>query len=414
MSEQNKTLVRRAREEVGNRGNFALVDELGAPDIVVHSPTPGQEIRGAEGLKQFYIMLRAAFPDIHFTIEDQIAEGDRVVTRWIAQATHTGEFQGLAPTGKLVKLAGIDVDRIVDGKVVECWPFTNDLDLLQQLGVDPTPGQNGQEPVSAAWDKIAPGYDEFVTSTHTWVGSEGLRRANLGASMRFLDVAAGSGALSIPAARLGAQVLAVDFSARMLERLNTRARKEGLANLETCLMDGHALELEDNSFDVSGSQFGVMLFPDLPRGLREMARVTRPGGRVLLIVFGPAPKVEFLTFFTRAIQAAVPGFTGLPTDPPPLPFQVADPNKLRRQLANAGLKDIQVETVTEQLEFDSGKQMWDWVTNSNPIGAMMVADLTGEQKATVQQTLDTMLRERSGGSGPAILTSPIHIGIGTK
>ncbi len=271
------------------------------------------------------------------------------------------------------------------------------------------------EEIRDAWDKIAAGYDEFVTpSGGMAIAEDALRRVGLRPDMRLLDVAAGSGALSIPAARLGAQVLAVDLSPAMIERLNARVRKEGLSNLEGRVMDGHALELEENTFDISASQFGVMLFPDLPRGLSELARVTKPGGRVLLVVYGPPQQVEFLGFFMGAIQAAVPGFTGLPMDPVPLPFQVADPEKLRQELANAGLKDIRVETGTENLEFQSGKHMWDWVTNSNPIGAGLVADLTEEQRAAAQQALDGMLRQRSGGSGPAVLTSPVHIGIGAK
>jgi ubiquinone/menaquinone biosynthesis C-methylase UbiE len=265
-----------------------------------------------------------------------------------------------------------------------------------------------------AWDEIAAGYDEFVTPTHMWLGDEAIRRAGLDAGMRFLDVAAGSGALSIPAARHGARVTATDISTEMLERLGARAKAEGLRDLETRIMDGHALELEDDTFDVAGSQYGIMLFPDLPRGLSELVRVTRPGGRVFLVVYGPPTQVEFLGFFLGAIQAVVPGFTGPPLDPPPLPFQVADAEKLRLALAGAGLKDIRVETVTQQMEFASGKALWDWVVNSNPIGAMLVADLTEAHEAAVQQALDGMLRERAGGSGPAILTDPNHIGIGTK
>jgi ubiquinone/menaquinone biosynthesis C-methylase UbiE len=265
-----------------------------------------------------------------------------------------------------------------------------------------------------AWDSIATGYDRFVTPTHIGLGDEAVRRAGVGAGKRFLDVAAGSGALSIPAARLGAQVVAIDISPTMVERLAARAAEEGLADVEAQVMDGHALDFEDDTFDVSGSQFGVMLFPDLPRAVGEMARVTKPGGRVLLVVFGPPAQVEFLGFFIGAIQAVVPGFTGLPLDPPPLPFQVADPEKLRQALANAGLKDVSVETTTETLEFESGEQMWDWVVNSNPIGAMLVADLTAEQGAQVRGRLDAMLRERSGGSEPAVLTNVIHIGIGTS
>jgi ubiquinone/menaquinone biosynthesis C-methylase UbiE len=271
-----------------------------------------------------------------------------------------------------------------------------------------------QEQTRTAWDNIAAGYDEFVTPTHLGLANEAHGLAGLRPGMRFLDVAAGSGALSIPAARLGAQVLATDISPRMLERLKARAHEEGLSNLEVRVMDGHVLELEDDTFDISGSQFGIMLFPDLPRALRELVRVTKPGGRVLLNVFGPPTKVEFLSFFLGAIRTVVPGFTGLPMDPPPLPFQVADPEKLRQALINAGLKEICVETITEKLEFQSANHMWNWVTKSNPIGAMLVADLTEEQKAAVQQALDGLLRERSGGRGPAVLTNQVYIGIGTK
>ena len=197
-----------------------------------------------------------------------------------------------------------------------------------------------QAETRTAWDKIAPGYDRTNTPTQMWLGNEGLRRAGLRAGMRFLDVAAGSGALSIPAARLGAQVLATDQSPVMLELLKARARKEGL-DIETRVMDGHALELDDNSFDMAGSQFGVMLFPDMPKGISEMVRVVKPGGRVLMNVYGDPHEIEFFGFFVSAVQSVRPDFTGPPMDPPPLPFQLQDPERLRKELAAAGLKDDQ-------------------------------------------------------------------------
>ena len=181
-------------------------------------------------------------------------------------------------------------------------------------------------------------------------------------------------------------------------------------------MDGHALELADDTFDVAGSQFGVMLFEDMPRGIRELARVTRPGGRVLLTVYGPPQEIEFFGFFVRAIQAAVPGFTGPPPDPPPLPFQLQDPERVREELTRAGLRDVRVETITESLEFRSGRQLWDWLVNSNPIAGAILADLglTAEQTAVVRRALDDLVGERLGGDGPAVLTNPINLGLGTK
>jgi SAM-dependent methyltransferase len=267
----------------------------------------------------------------------------------------------------------------------------------------------------AAWDAIAPGYDRSNTPTQMWLANEGLRRAGLSKGARFLDVAAGSGALSIPAARLGAHVLAVDQSPVMLDLLRSRARQEGL-DIETRAMDGHALELADNTFDMAGSQFGVMLFPDMPKGIREMARVVRPSGRVLMNVYGDPRKIEFFGFFVAAVQSVRPDFTGPPMDPPPLPFQLQDPQRLHRELAAATLKDIKVETIIETTEFRSGQDLWDWIVWSNPIVETVLGtlDLTEGERGTMQQAVDRLVRERAGRGNTAKLANPINIGIGTK
>jgi steroid delta-isomerase-like uncharacterized protein len=141
MSERNKAMVRRAIEQVWNRADYDSLDELVASDIVIHSTTPGDDIHGPEGIRQFYGALRAAFPDLHFTVEDQVAAGDRVVTRWTASATHSGAFQGLPPTGRQIRLTGIDIDRFANDKVVECWPVMDELGLLHQLGALPEPAR---------------------------------------------------------------------------------------------------------------------------------------------------------------------------------------------------------------------------------------------------------------------------------
>lgn len=271
-----------------------------------------------------------------------------------------------------------------------------------------------KEQISASWDEIASGYDRFVTPTHMWLSEQALRRAGLKEGMQLLDVACGSGALSIPAARRGAEVLAVDMSPVMVERIVSRAREEGLTNLQARVMDGQALELDDDTFDIAASQFGVMLFPDMPRGIRELARVTRPGGTVLMIAYGDPENVEFISFTLKAIAAVAPDYNPLPGDEPPLPFQLRDPERLRRELTDAGLVDVRVEAITENLEFGSGSEMWSWLINSNPVGKQIVAGLSDEQAALVQAELDGLLRERSGGDEAAALRCAVHIGIGTK
>ena len=272
-----------------------------------------------------------------------------------------------------------------------------------------------QHDTPVAWDRIAPAYDRTNTPSQMWLGNEGLRRAGLRADMRVLDVAAGSGALSIPAARLGADVLAIDQSPVMLELLAARARQEGLT-IETRVMDGHALDLPDHSFDIAGSQFGVMLFADMPKGISEMVRVATPGGAVLLHAYGDPHEIDFLKFLIGALQSVRPTFTGPPMDPPPLEFQLADPTRLRRELADAGLKDVRVETVTETTVFESGDALWDWIVSSNPIVECLLNPLTltrGETE-TVKQALATMVGDRAGDDGTARLTNPVNIGLGKK
>ena len=271
-----------------------------------------------------------------------------------------------------------------------------------------------QLPVEA-WDRIAPGYDRTNTPTQMWVGQEGLRRADVRSGTRFLDVAAGSGALSIPAARLGAQVLAVDQSARMLELLTARARSEGL-DIRTRVMDGHALQLDDASFDVAGSQFGVMLFPDMPKGVSEMARVVVPGGRVLVTAYGDPHKIDFLAFFVRAVQSVRPDFEGPPPEPPPLPFQLQDPARLQQVLVDCSLQDVRVDTVIESTGFRSGEELWDWTLCSNPIVESILGELsvTQAERASIGQAMQRLVSERAGGRSTATLTNPVNIGVGVK
>lgn len=138
MSADTKATARRFLEEAFNSGNLAVVDELVAPEFVNHDAALPEPTMGIEATKASIGAYRDAFPDLRMTIEQQVAEGEYVMTRWSARGTHEGDLFGMAATGKEATVTGITVDRIVDGRFVESWTNWDTLGLMQQLGVVPT------------------------------------------------------------------------------------------------------------------------------------------------------------------------------------------------------------------------------------------------------------------------------------
>ncbi len=138
--EVNKASFRRVYEELFNQGDLSLVEEMIAPDFLNHEAPPGSN-RGPESMRQLIRMLRTAFPDLHFTIEDLVAEGDTVAGRVTMNGTHQGTFQGMPPTGRSIRQAQMHFVHFRDGKGVEHRAVRDDLGLMQQLGVIPAPGQ---------------------------------------------------------------------------------------------------------------------------------------------------------------------------------------------------------------------------------------------------------------------------------
>lgn len=269
------------------------------------------------------------------------------------------------------------------------------------------------EQVRAAWDALAAGFDRYVTPETVALAEATLPLLDIRPGTRLLDVAAGTGSLSMPAARLGASVVATDLSPAMIDALAVRVREIGPGAVECRVMDGTALELEDDTFDVAASVNGVSLFPDITTGLAEMTRVTRPAGRIAVVSFGPPPTVEFLAFCMGAMKATVPGFQGFPTTPPPLPFQVCAPEAMRARLVEAGLQEVTVHTRTCDMHFESAGHLWSAFRASNPIAATFTDALSHEQEEQVTQVLHGMLQERAAGDSAAVLHAGITVGIGT-
>ncbi len=137
MSEQNKTIVRRLFEELWNKGNLSVADQLFSPNYAHHDPSTPDFGRGPESERKRATLYRTAFPDLQLTIEDIIAEGETVMARWSCRGTHKGDLSGIAPTGKQFTISGVTIARLTNGKLAEGYVNWDALGLMQQLGVAP-------------------------------------------------------------------------------------------------------------------------------------------------------------------------------------------------------------------------------------------------------------------------------------
>jgi steroid delta-isomerase-like uncharacterized protein len=138
-AEENKALVRRYFDEVWNKNNLDVIDEVIAPDYINHGSIPGHPTATREDAKKIEAQGRTAFPDVKWEMHRLVADGDLVAYHWTAEATHMGEIMGLKPTGKHITMQGMVFSRIANGKIVEQWRIVDNLSMLQQLGAIPNP-----------------------------------------------------------------------------------------------------------------------------------------------------------------------------------------------------------------------------------------------------------------------------------
>lgn len=131
----NKNISRRILEEVFSNGRMDMLEQVVSPNYVTHDPAAPIGTRGPQAVRQLATMYRGAFPDLRMTLEEQIGEGDRVVTRWTARGTHKGPYMGKAPTNKSAVVSGITIDRYENGKVIETWTNWDAAGLMMQLGL---------------------------------------------------------------------------------------------------------------------------------------------------------------------------------------------------------------------------------------------------------------------------------------
>lgn len=140
-TEKNKAVVGRYIEEFWNQGKDSIVDEIISDDYIRHDPSTPQVSGDKEGIQQLMKAFRVAFPDLHFTIEDQVPAEDKVAVRWTSTGTHQGDLMGIPPTGKSIAINGISIYRLAGNKLNGEWTIWDSMGMMQQLGVIPVPGQ---------------------------------------------------------------------------------------------------------------------------------------------------------------------------------------------------------------------------------------------------------------------------------
>jgi ubiquinone/menaquinone biosynthesis C-methylase UbiE len=264
--------------------------------------------------------------------------------------------------------------------------------------------------VPEGWSRVAEGYEEAFTNLTKKLSRDALELAGVKTGEQVLDVAAGTGAFSFLAAEAGAEVVATDFAPGMIESLRKIAVEKGIKNLRAEVMDGQALALPDDTFDVSASVLGLIFFPDIPRGLAEMRRVLRPAGRCAVVVWGETAKFEFFRFFVQAIKQADPSFS-----PPggPIWERLAPPGVLEKEMKAAGFSQVEVHTVTRSLDVESPAALWESMSGAAPPLKPLLESI-GPEKAQAARDAFVKILEEKFAAGPHELSAEARIGIGVK
>lgn len=224
-----------------------------------------------------------------------------------------------------------------------------------------------EDPLAVAepWDLVADGYAEFAPVIMRPFADRALQLASVTSSYQVIDVAAGTGALSLRAAPHVAQVHAIDFSGPMIERLITAAGAAGLTNIEASVGDGQALPFDSDRFDAGFSMFGLMFFADRGKGFAELFRVLRPGGTAVVSSWAPVAESPLMRMMFGAYRAADSGIRE------PQPNALENPEVFQTEMCRAGFEAVSVQRHSTALTFADADRLWETMARSSaPLGLM--------------------------------------------
>lgn len=263
--------------------------------------------------------------------------------------------------------------------------------------------------IAGNWSAIASDYEQAFEGLSGQFAAHALRLLNLRRGERVLDVAAGTGAFSLMAARAGARVLATDFAPGMVTRLRERIAEEQLSSITAEVMDGQALDVQDETFDAGASVLGLIFFPDLDRGLAELRRTLRGGGRAAVVCWRDPANLQLMELVKQAIRKAVPGFQ--PPAAPPAWARLGGAEALAARMEAAGFRAVEVVPSTAVQELHEPEAYWWGFTRSAPPLAHLFRQLGPEATAAVGREYIAALCAESRGGVPT-LRAEACIGLG--
>jgi ubiquinone/menaquinone biosynthesis C-methylase UbiE len=252
----------------------------------------------------------------------------------------------------------------------------------------------------ATWDAVAPTYAEEIWQWTAYV-DEALRLLSVAPTHRVLDVACGPGTLAFAAAPHAKRVDAVDFSAGMIEMLGHRASRDAVTNVHGAVMDAQALTFTDATFDAAFCMFGFFFFPDRARAFRELHRVVRPGGRVLIATWSPIDRRPAMKLAFEAIAEAVPEF------PRPTKGDLQEPEECVREMSEAGFGDVSTQLFSSSVRVPSAERYLEFIVRSGAPFAVMKKKLPAAAWDSAMQRILDALRRRIPEGGTELSAEAI-------